>query len=102
MVACEEDEIVGYCGMYVSFDEGEIPNVAVKSTSRNRGTGEKMLAVLLEMRGSQRGVSSVFLEVRESNGAARRLYGKLGFQEAGIRKNFYEKPREHAVIMWKK
>ena len=47
MVACEEDEIVGYCGMYVSFDEGEIPNVAVKSTSRNRGTGEKMLAVLL-------------------------------------------------------
>ena len=101
MVACEEDEIVGYCGMYVSFDEGEIPNVAVKSTSRNRGTGEKMLAVLLECTAA-RGVSSVFLEVRESNGAARRLYGKLGFQEAGIRKNFYEKPREHAVIMWKK
>ena len=60
-----------------------------------------MLAVLLEC-AAARGVSSVFLEVRESNGAARRLYGKLGFHEAGIRKNFYEKPREHAVIMWKK
>ena len=101
LAACREKEILGYCGMYVSFDEGEIPNVAVKVACRNQGIGESMLTVLLE-RAANSGVTSVFLEVRESNQAARRLYEKLGFEEAGIRKNFYEKPRENAVIMWKK
>ena len=101
LTACRDGEILGYCGMYVSFDGGEIPNVAVHSACRNQGIGEKMLGALLE-RASDRGVTSVFLEVRESNGAARRLYEKLGFEEAGVRKNFYEKPRENAVILWKK
>ena len=100
LVAVEEDVIVGYCGMYISFDEGEIPNVAVKKEFRSRGVGEVMMNELLS-RAGERGVCSAFLEVRKSNEAAKRLYEKLGFQVAGIRKNFYEFPKEDAVIMWK-
>jgi len=100
LVAAEEDMIIGYCGMYISFDEGEVPNVAVKRSYRGRGVGEVMMSELL-VRAEARGVSSVFLEVRKSNEAARRLYEKLGFESAGIRKNFYEFPKEDAVIMWK-
>ena len=101
LVAVEDETIVGYCGMYISFDEGEIPNVAVKECFRSRGIGEKMLSSLLS-RAGERGVCSVFLEVRKSNEAAMRLYEKAGFEKAGIRKNFYEFPKEDAVIMWKR
>ena len=101
LVASDEDAVLGYCGMYISFDEGEIPNLAVRSDCRNCGIGEIMLKELLAM-AETKGVASVFLEVRKSNGSARRLYEKLGFEVAGIRKNFYEFPREDAVIMWKK
>ena len=101
LVACEEMQIIGYCGMYISFDEGEIPNVAVRSDFRNRGIGEVMLKELL-LQAQERGVASVFLELRKSNEAAKCLYEKLGFETAGIRKNFYEQPVEDAVIMWKR
>lgn len=101
LVAEEESVILGYCGMYISFDEGEIPNVAVKKEFRSQGIGEVMMNELLS-RAGERGVCSAFLEVRKSNEAAKRLYEKLGFEEAGIRKNFYEFPKEDAVIMWKR
>ena len=89
LVISHEEQILGYCGMYISFDEGEIPNVAVRSDCRNLGLGEVMLRELL-VKGQERGVVSVFLEVRKSNGSAQRLYEKLGFEVAGVRKNFYE------------
>lgn len=101
LVACAGREILGYCGMYISLDEGEIPNVAVRPDARNRRVGERMLSELLR-RGADRGVASVFLEVRAGNEPARKLYARLGFEAAGVRKNFYEKPVEDAVIMWKK
>ena len=59
-----------------------------------------MLTELMQ-RGSARGIERFTLEVRVSNLAARSLYRKLGFVSVGIRKNFYEKPREDADIMWK-
>jgi ribosomal-protein-alanine N-acetyltransferase len=55
----------------------------------------------MEMAG-ERGASSFTLEVRVSNASAIHLYEKLGFQSVGIRKNFYEKPTEDAMIMWKR
>ena len=61
-----------------------------------------MLMEEMEKRGIQKKVDVFFLEVRESNQAAIHLYSSFGFISAGIRKNFYEKPRENAVIMWKK
>jgi len=99
-VAEETGEILGYCGFLFVLDEAEIPNVCVKSSARKQGVGKQMMQVMIEEAGKL-GISMLFLEVRESNTAARRLYESLGFEENGIRKNFYEQPVEHAVLMSK-
>ncbi|MFR8547898.1 MAG: ribosomal protein S18-alanine N-acetyltransferase [Lachnospiraceae bacterium] len=91
--------LVGYCGLLQSFDEADITNVAVCSDFRARGIGRRMLEALME-RGRERGIERYTLEVRVSNEPAIRLYHRLGFEDAGIRKNFYEKPSEDALIMW--
>lgn len=92
--------LIGYCGLLQSFDEADITNVAVAEEYRGQGIGCAMLTELMQ-RGSARGIERFTLEVRVSNLAARSLYRKLGFVSVGIRKNFYEKPREDADIMWK-
>lgn len=94
-------KIVGYCGMLQVLDEADITNVAVSRDYRGCGIGFAMLKELLRY-GAQRGVAGFTLEVRESNAAAIALYEKLGFENCGIRKKFYEKPVENAVIMWKR
>ena len=96
-----DGEIAGYCGMLQCMDEAEITNVAVKEDCRNKGVAYAMLQDLLR-RGQECGVQAFTLEVRKSNAAAIALYEKLGFVNCGIRKNFYEKPTEDAIIMWKR
>lgn len=96
-----DGEIAGYCGMILCMDEAEITNVAVSERFRRRGAAQTMLRELIAC-GYRQGVRKFLLEVRESNKAAIALYEKLGFQKEGIRKNFYEKPLEDAVIMWKR
>lgn len=93
-------EILGYCGLHKILEEGDITNVAIKETCRGQGLGYDMIKEVLQ-RGQEQGITAFTLEVREGNGSAIRLYEKLGFESAGIRKNFYEKPVENAVIMWK-
>lgn len=101
LVAEEEGNIMGYCGMYRVFNEGEIVNVAVAEAYRRRQVATQLLEELfLESRALD--VDNFFLEVRQSNEPAIQLYKKLGFTQAGIRKNFYEKPRENAIFMWKR
>lgn len=99
-VAEESGEILGYCGFIFVLDEAEIPNVCVKASARKQGVGKQMMTVLIE-EAEKLGIAILFLEVRESNVAARTLYKSLGFTEDGIRKNFYEKPAEHAILMSK-
>ena len=99
-VAEDEGEIIGYCGFLFVLDEAEIPNVCVKSSARKRGVGKQMMSVLME-EAKKLGMAVLYLEVRESNTPARALYKSLGFEENGIRKNFYEHPVEHAVLMSK-
>jgi len=99
-VAEDAGEILGYCGFLFVLDEAEIPNVCVKASARQHGVGKQMMKVLLE-EAKNLGISMLFLEVRESNTAARTLYRSLGFEEDGIRKNFYEQPVENAVLMSK-
>ena len=96
-----EGSVVGYCGMLQVLDEADITNVAVDGRYRSQGIGFAMLSRLMEY-GKERGVAAFTLEVRQSNAAAIRLYEKLGFENCGIRKNFYAKPTENAVIMWKR
>lgn len=101
LVAEQDGSIAGYIGMLCVLDEGEITNVAVAEGFRRQGIGERLLSSLLQA-GRKEGVDSFTLEVRESNSSARRLYRKFGFQEEGIRRNFYEKPTEDAILMWKR
>ena len=100
IVAEKDGVIAGYCGMYISFEEGNITNVAVASKFRRQNIATLLLKHLLKL-ASERAVTDVILEVRETNVPAIKLYEQLGFEEAGIRKNFYEKPVENALIMWK-
>lgn len=98
LVAEENERILGYIGVYISLDEGEITNVAVEESQRKKGIGEKLLDELI-MKLEERDVISIFLEVRFSNTPALSLYKKKGFKEVGIRKGFYDKPKEDAIIM---
>ena len=97
-LVCVDEEVVGYIGMYLSFEEGEITNVAVTPSYRQRGCGN-LLMEAVKKEAKARNAECVILEVRVSNEPAISLYKKNGFEEIGIRKNFYEHPKEDAIIM---
>lgn len=99
LVVEQDREIIAYCGLWGVVGEGQINNVAVVSSYRNRGIGREMLQTLIDI-GRSEGLESFTLEVRVSNLSAITLYHRLGFQDAGIRKSFYEAPTEDALIMW--
>ncbi len=101
LVAYKENEILGYCGLWNIVDEGNINNVAVAQKHRGRQIGYEMLTQLIE-RGNTQNIKAYTLEVRQSNEAAMKLYQKLGFVNEGLRKNFYDNPKENAIIMWKR
>lgn len=96
-----EGRVAGYCGCYVSLEEAEITNVAVKEELRGRGIARALLLELLRQ-GEARGTKAFLLEVRAGNAPAIRLYEGLGFERKGLRRNFYEQPREDALVMWKR
>lgn len=97
-LVCVDEGVVGYIGMYLSFEEGEITNVAVTPSYRQRGCGN-LLIEAVKKEAKARNAECVILEVRVSNEPAISLYKKNGFEEIGIRKNFYEHPKEDAIIM---
>ena len=101
LVALDDgDNVVGYAGLQVILDEGSITNVAVRPDCRRQGIAGKLLQVFLDFaRGNH--LAFLTLEVRASNYDAIALYGSRGFREAGRRKNYYERPREDAIIMTK-
>ncbi len=101
LIAEVDSEIAGYCGYWGVADEGYIYNVAVREEYRRQQVGYRMLSELI-WQAKDRGITALTLEVRQTNEAARRLYERLGFVNAGIRKDFYTKPKEDAVIMWLK
>ena len=93
----EEGNILGYAGLHVILDEGYIDNVAVERDARRHGVASALLDVFCRF--GQAHLSFLTLEVRASNAPAIALYRKHGFQEAGRRKNYYQQPREDAIIM---
>lgn len=100
-VAESDSGIVGGCGVLMIAGEGNITNVAVSESARNKGIGTRLLKYMME-EGYRNGLTAFTLEVRVSNVAAIHVYEKLGFRSEGIRPNFYEKPVEDAMIMWKR
>ena len=99
LVALDDDgRVVGYAGVQVILDEGYITNVAVRPDCRRRGVAAQLLKVFLDFAQGNK-LAFLTLEVRESNHAALILYGRHGFRSVGRRRNYYEHPREDAIIM---
>ena len=93
-----DDKVVAYGGFWKILDEAYINNIAVKKEFRGEGFGKMLMNALIEDAKSQN-IKAMTLEVRVTNESAIALYKKLGFKEAGIRKNYYS-DKEDALIMW--
>lgn len=98
LVALDGDAVVGYVGMMNVLDEGYISNVAVTSAYRRQRIADALIDELMA-RAAELELVFVTLEVRESNEPAKALYAKHGFKEVGLRKGYYTKPKENAVLM---
>ncbi|MBQ7485680.1 MAG: ribosomal protein S18-alanine N-acetyltransferase [Oscillospiraceae bacterium] len=96
----DSDSVLGYAGLLVVADEGYITNVAVQPACRRRGIATQLLQVFDRFARGHR-LAFLTLEVRPSNTAAIALYNTFGFEEAGRRKNYYDLPREDALILTK-
>ena len=96
----DQGRVAGYAGLQVILDEGYITNVAVRPDCRRQGVAGQILQVFLDFAQAQ-GLAFLTLEVRASNYGAIALYGELGFRSVGRRKNYYEHPKEDALIMTK-
>ena len=100
--AVAEDDVtgnvLGYVVAWFMVDEAEIANLAVSDDARREGIGARLLDHALAV-AKQRQARMVFLEVRESNAAARALYSSRGFLVAGRRAKYYRKPLEDALVL---
>ena len=100
VVRTTSGSVVGYCSVWVVFDELHINNLAVAPEWRRQGAGGALLAHVL--RESRRlPAQRATLEVRTSNAAARRLYERLGFTVTGVRPGYYSNPPDDALILWR-
>jgi ribosomal-protein-alanine N-acetyltransferase len=89
---------LGYVVAWFVLDEAEVANIAVAAEARGGGVGARLLDAALD-EARRRGAAHVFLEVRESNAVARRLYASRGFVELGRRKRYYRAPVEDALVL---
>ena len=96
----DEGRVAGYAGLQVVLDEGTITNVAVRPECRRQGVAHQLLQVFLNFAQGHH-LAFLTLEVRASNYGAIALYEELGFRSVGRRKNYYEHPKEDALIMTK-
>ena len=98
IVAMQGDALVGYAALSSILDEGNLDNIAAAPDHRRQGIGEALLNEIIRL-ARERQLALLYLEVRAGNDAAIALYKKHGFQDVGRRKNYYEKPREDAILM---
>lgn len=93
-----EGEVLGYAVLWCVLDQGELANIAVRPELRGRGLGARLLDEVIAV-SRRRGVAKLYLEVRDSNDGALRLYERFGFREVGRRRSYYKEPREDARVM---
>jgi ribosomal-protein-alanine N-acetyltransferase len=90
--------VLGYVVAWFVLDEGEIGNLAVHADARRQGVGARLLdGAIAAVRKSD--VDTLYLEVRDSNAAARALYASRGFVEVGRRRDYYRRPKEDALVL---
>lgn len=100
LVAEADKRVVGCCGLITVCREGNVSNVVVDESMRGKGIGQALLSELI-LQGQAMEITDFSLEVRVSNQVAIHIYEKFGFVSEGIRPNFYERPVEDAMIMWR-
>jgi len=100
LVRTAECPVAGFCAFWLVFDEVHINNIAMRPDFRAQGIGTALLRQVLA-EGQQLGARRATLEVRASNAGARRLYERMGFYVAGVRRNYYSDPVEDALILWR-
>lgn len=98
LTAFEDKKLIGYVILYYVLEEGEIARIAVSPKHRRQGVGARLL-LELESLCVDNGISKLLLDVRESNVSAYAFYEEHGFVKDGIRKNFYNAPKENAILM---
>ncbi|MCI9467955.1 MAG: ribosomal protein S18-alanine N-acetyltransferase [Oscillospiraceae bacterium] len=98
LTAMDGPRVAGYVGLMHVLDEGYISNVAVSAGYRRQSVGDRLIDALVA-RGRDLRLSFLTLEVRRSNDPATALYAKHGFVPVGVRKNYYVKPKEDAILM---
>lgn len=98
IVALREDGVVlGYAGLQTVLDEGYINNVAVAANVRRQGIADELIAAFVRF--GQAKLAFLTLEVRASNAPAIALYMKHGFAQVGRRRDYYDDPKEDAILM---
>jgi [ribosomal protein S18]-alanine N-acetyltransferase len=96
----ESDAVVGFCSFWLVVDELHINNLAVVPQERRAGIATALLRHVMA-EGTRLGAVRATLEVRKSNEPARVLYERLGFAVAGVRRGYYTKPVEDAIVLWR-
>lgn len=100
LVALDGATVAGYVGSQSVLDGADMMNIAVHPDYRRQGIARELVTGLAGAL-TEKGVKSLALEVRQSNAPAIALYEQLGFQQVGLRPNYYRNPRENALIMRK-
>ena len=100
LVAVDGEQVVGYVGSQTVIDMTDMMNIAVHPDFRRRGIAQMLVERLVDELKTRQSLS-LMLEVRASNLGAQALYGKMGFQQVGLRKNYYKNPKEDALILRK-
>ncbi len=99
-VATVDGEVAGYIGVYIVCESCFVTNVAVFPQFRRQGVATALIK-MAALTADAMGTDFISLEVRQSNAPAIALYRSLGFEEMGLRKNYYRNPTEDALIMTK-
>lgn len=97
-VALLGDEVAGYVGFWLVLDEAHITSVTIRDTMRGRGLGRQLMEFIMDAAKAV-GATRASLEVRVTNHRAQNLYRSMGFREVYVRKGYYAKNREDALVM---
>ncbi len=92
-----EEKVVGFINVHHVLGEGDLNDIAVTQSCRRKGLAAQLMKAALKL-AQEEGISRYTLEVRESNQGAIRFYESFGFQKVGMRKNYYTKPTENALL----
>ncbi len=92
-----EEKVVGFINVHHVLGEGDLNDIAVTQSCRRKGLAARLMKAALKL-AQEEGISRYTLEVRESNQGAIRFYESFGFQKVGMRKNYYTKPTENALL----